>query len=128
MSEWSCSACGSANPEPLTICEICGGIRFAHLVLAGDEGQMQIACNLAVGRSHYRQLCGDDSKYAHATQFHCIFCTEKGCWTLQLEPQANNPTWHNGETLGDTITLKNGDVITIGPEKAPLTVSILYKN
>ncbi len=48
-----------------------------------------------------------------------------GAWVLRHASGARNPTYYNGAAVEhDTLQLTNGGVISIGPEKMRLTVTL----
>jgi len=127
---WKCPTCGfDVNEDGQTDCAGgCGFVRFpARLVLAaGTAGQkLSMGLSTSVGRRLLEPLVGADARFASEVQFQILRLDAQGVWAVQHAPAATNPTFLNGVPLsGPPAALENGAVLSIGLEKARLTVQM----
>lgn len=126
---WKCQQCGHENDGSGNTCQGCGTVRPGNVVLVseatGKKASMRI--NTDVGKYLFRSLVGDDAKYASDPQFHLMCDRATGVWTIQHDGKARNPTFLDGTQLpGEPTALSDGGVVTIGADKARLTVKMEY--
>jgi hypothetical protein len=124
---WKCNACGfEANPDADSKCEACGYSEATILMLTsratGKSIEMQIAT--AVGKQLLKSFVGDESRFASDVQFRLARDAASGDWTVTHDSSAANPTFLDVQPLVGSAVVKDGSVLSIGPEKMCLTVSI----
>ncbi len=124
---WKCKACGfEANPDAELKCEACGYSEATILTLTsqatGKSIEMRIAT--AVGKQLLKSFVGEESRFASEVQFRLARDTAIGNWTITPELSATNPTFLNRQPLTGVAVVDDGSVLSIGPEKMLLTVSI----
>ena len=128
---WKCPRCGfDKNVDDSNTCE--GGCGYARIpetitLLSADTGRTaKMAIDTRVGKALLRSVLGDDSQYAAESQFRVYKDAGLGSWVIEPCDGAKNPTFLNGSALspGEKQSLEDGAVISIGPEKARLTVQM----
>ena len=124
---WNCPKCGLENPESVRTCDGCGYTQFGRLVLTSIETGKNISFGIdtIIGNRLLSGFAGKDSIYASSPQFVIKKDATLKSWTICHAADAKNPTFLNGSALeGPSTVLNNGDVLSIGPEKMKLAVSI----
>jgi hypothetical protein len=108
-------------------CDSCGDVRYGRLVLrcVGSEGALVANLDTEVGAGLLRTLSADDARFASSPQFTLMRDAELGSWAIRANESAVNPTFLNGAAVaGGPAAIRDGDVISIGPERMKLTVHI----
>ena len=78
-----------------------------------------------LGKQNLAKLVGDEAQYAAAPQFLLKRDAGTGRWNVSHASGAKNPTFVNGVQLADVpAVISDGDVISVGPEKAKVHVRI----
>lgn len=125
---WKCPEDGYDNEDTSTACGSCGYSRMARrLVLTSSATGQQKGMSIStqVGKGALLSFAGDEARYASDPQFEVIKDTGRGLWAIKHHPSATNPTFYNGTALGaEEKTLEKEGVITIGPEKMKLVVTL----
>jgi hypothetical protein len=76
-----------------------------------------------VGRRLLEPVVGDEARFASDVQFEVVKEGSLGHWEVRPGPGAANATCLNGDPLGGpSRALQDGDVLSIGRDKAKLTV------
>ena len=126
---WQCPKCGGrAATEAARRCEACNFVEFGQLVVTGATGQ-KAAANIDTdfGRRSLASVLGEESKYLSTVQFKVARDPLAGQWAITHAAEATNPTCINGTPLGpDPYPIKGGEVVTIGPTLAPMTVTVVF--
>ena len=104
----------------------CGNARFGKLVLIGSETgkSLRMTIDTIVGKHLLSGIGGDDSRYASEPQFHFVKDLAFGRWLVVHDSSAKNPTFLNGRLLSVPTPLEAEAVLTIGPERLKLKVTI----
>lgn len=126
---WSCNNCGhEANDDEVAQCVACGDFRMATGVsLSGSTGEsLSMRISTTLGRSLLKRVAGDDSQFASTPQCEIVKDSAAGCWMLRHAETATNPTFLDGNAVTKDTLLTTGCVLTIGPEKMPVTISLEY--
>ena len=126
---WKCSDCGYPDiPDEVVTCPGCGYVKCpasVSLTSPATGKSMSIRINTDVGKYMLKPYVGDDYRYASDPQFRIVKQASAGQWIVQHMPGAKNPTFYNGAELPESgQALEEGGVISIGPEKAKLVVSL----
>lgn len=123
---WKCPQCGFTNESDASLsCEACGFTRAGKLVLVAEETskRLTVGVDTAIGKNLLETFAGADFVYAAEPQFLLARDLVHGGWSIAPAPGAKNPTFLNGAALGAApAPLREGAVITIGPEKLRLHV------
>lgn len=123
---WKCPQCGFTNASDASLsCEACGFTRAGKLVLVSEATSKRLAVGVdtAIGKHLLETFAGGDHVYAAEPQFLLARDLVQGGWSIAPAPGAKNPTFLNGAALGAApAPLREGAVITIGPEKLRLRV------
>jgi len=126
---WKCPECGTEIPDTAGKgCDACGYIRFGTLILASEASgkELQIGIDTSVTRYLLKGLVGEESRYASPDQFHVCRDSAVKSWVVSHTVEAKNPTCLNGRPLETAPEpLKDGDVLSIGPERLRLRVRIV---
>lgn len=128
---WKCQQCGHESEDSSTCCQGCGVARLGSLVLSSETTgkKLSMRINTDVGQYLLRNLVADDAKFAANPQFHLTCGRATGTWMIQHDTKAKNPTFLNGTPLSlEPSALNEGSIITIGSDKAKLTVEMDYGN
>lgn len=125
---WKCLQCGVENTDgERRICEGCGDVSFGTLVLTAKStgDQRRIRIDTLVGRRLLSGFAGEDSQFSSEPQFELKKDPKAGGWSVVHCDKAINPTCLNGDAVpaGGTL-LTNGDVLSVGPSRLKLTVSV----
>ena len=127
---WKCPNCGfDANEDENLECTGgCGYVRLAECVtLTGEATGQSVRMKLdtSVGKYLLRKAVGDDYVYAAEPQFRVYKDSALAAWAIRHDLHADNPTYLNGEPLdAEPKPLTDGAIISIGPEKAKVTVGL----
>ena len=124
---WKCNDCGfEANLDAAFKCDACGHSEATILTLTsqatGENIEMRIATD--VGKQLLDSFVGEESRFASKVQFCCSRDSDTGDWTVQHESTASNPTFLDLQPLESVAVLREGSVLSIGPERVLLTVGI----
>ena len=124
---WKCNECGfDANPDAELKCEACGYSEATILILTaqatGKSIEMRIAT--AVGKQLLKSFVGEESRIASEVQFRLSRDSASGDWTVTHDSSAPNPTFLDLQPLTGSAVVRDGSVLSIGPERMLLTVSI----
>ena len=126
---WKCPECGIEIPDSAGKgCDACGYIRFGTLILVSEASgkELQIGIDTSVTGYLLKGLAGEDSRYASVDQFRVYRDSAIKSWAVRHTPEAKNPTCLNGKPLELVpAPLKEGDVLSIGPEHLRLKVKIV---
>lgn len=125
--KWKCPKCGFEEETPGSRCGGgCGYVRLAKRVVLTCEStnqQLRMHVNTAVGKSLLMRLDPADGVYASEPQFEIARDEALAAWVIRHDGSAKNPTFYNGEGLGDTPqTIADGGIISIGPDRLKLRV------
>ena len=125
---WKCPDCGF---ETLTgthgICGGCGSVHFGRLILVreSDGAKLSVSVDTEIGKRLLEKVGGEDAQFASSPQFTVKKDDTLGGWVLSHASSARNQTFLNGSAIpGGPALLKDGDTLSIGPEKAKLVVRI----
>ncbi len=113
--------------EVLRYCDACGFVRFGQLVLTAVDTAQQIRIEIDTGvtRNLIRSIDSDGSRFASALQFRLLRDRELKGWAVVEGESPKNATHLNGKALGvGPIVLKEGDLISVGANRARLRVSL----
>ena len=124
---WKCPICGVSNRDDRRYCDGCNyancGILWLTSSVTGKRVPMRV--DTVIGRSLLKSLGDEDCRYATDSQFKVSRDQALNGWAAEAASGARNPTYHNGVPLGaGPVSLKTGDVMSIGPEKMKMTVEI----
>jgi hypothetical protein len=126
---WKCPECGTEIPDIAgNGCDACGYIRYGTLILASEASgkELQIRIDTSVTGYLLKGLAGEDSRYASVDQFRVYRDSAIKSWAVRHTPEAKNPTCLNGKPLESVAApLKEGDVLSIGPERLRLKIKIV---
>ncbi len=126
---WSCPDCGfESNEDTVIQCVACGKTRMPRTVVLAGESAYKLSMNISTTCSQalLKDVGGEDSRYASSPQFEIVRDDTEGCWWIRHDESATNPTCVNGEPVTEPHRLDTGDVISIGPEKMKLCVTLEY--
>ena len=121
-----CPNCGLQPHGPELPCPDCGHFSMGRLSMVTERGRFPINIATTVGRPVLRHWVGDEqANFASDAQYRVSPNPARG-WTIEALPGTPNPTKLNGVTVapGASADLKDGDRITIGSSRAPLTIHI----
>lgn len=124
-----CPSCGCEPWSEGEPCMVCGEGLVGELTLQGPSGQCKFGVRFTeVGRSLLKSMVassdGDtEARFAAEPQFR-LERSPEGWFVEHRAPADKNPTFHNGTEVvaGERRPLAPGDSISIGPEKAMVTV------
>ena len=122
---WTCERCGGTNKGSTRTCGDCGHIKYFRLVLLGvaTSSRRAFTVDTAVTDRLLRALVGEEARFASPVQFTLRRSAATGGWTLTHEPSAKHPTCVDGvPAAGGELDLHGGETISIGPERAKLSV------
>ena len=122
---WTCAKCGGTNEGPTRTCGDCGHIKYCRLILlgVGTSSRKAFTVDTPVTDRLLRTLVGEEARFASPLQFTLRRKAATGGWTVSHEPSAKHPTYLDGApvTAGE-MELRGGETISIGPERAKLSV------
>ena len=123
---WSCKACGTENDAATGGCAGCGATRSSRLRLTfpATGATATIAVSTSYGQALLRTMGGEDARFAGEPQLR--FERTASGWTVAHHPGARNPTWMNGAPLVGVVVVATGSVLTIGPERLPITLDLVH--
>jgi hypothetical protein len=78
-----------------------------------------------MGRGSLARIVGDDVKYLDAQQFTVRPDERSGEWMVEPHPSVANPICLNGVPIVSITPLPDGGVLTVGSDRARLTVRIV---
>jgi hypothetical protein len=95
-------------------------------VLTGTATGKSICMTIdtTVGKRLLSGIGGDDSRYASEPQFHFVKDSTIGRWLVVHDSGAKNPTFLNGRHLTVPTSVEREALLTIGPERLKLKVTI----
>lgn len=128
---WRCQQCGHENEDSAATCQGCGGVRPARLALSSEATGKRLVMRIStdVGKHLLRGVVADDAKYGSDPQFRVTCDRANGVWMIQHHAEAKNPTFLDGAPLSaEPAALKEGAVVSIGADKAKLTVKMEYES
>lgn len=106
------------------VCPGCGWHAYSRLNIVGQTGQTtSFGMSSKVGRKLIEKLCGDDARFANQDAQFLIERPDRSSW-YALPSKSVNPTFLNGKPLEGRTKLNNGDILSIGPARARMAVSI----
>ena len=85
---------------------------------------MTLGVDTVVGKGTLRPLGAPDYIYASEPQFHILREVTTGEWIVVPDGAAKNPTFLNGGALAGKSALRDGAILSIGPARLKLTVTI----
>lgn len=126
---WKCQRCGFDNPTEIETCQGgCGYARVARrVVLRSQATGSECGVNITtlIGRRILAGFADPEAVYASEPQFELV--RQPGGWVLRHVHAARNMTHFDGRPLGDeSVPLRDGGVITVGPTRLPLKISLEY--
>ena len=93
------------------------------LVAEATDRRLTVGVDTAIGKLLLQTFAGDDHVYAAEPQFLLTRDPGTGGWKIAPAAGAKNPTYLNGDVLGDApVPLTPGAVISIGPTRLRLRV------
>ncbi|NBQ67632.1 MAG: hypothetical protein EBU46_01895 [Nitrosomonadaceae bacterium] len=95
------------------------------MLIGTETGKcISMTIDTIVGKRLLSGIGGDDSRYASEPQFHLVKDLAHGRWLVVHDSGAKNPTFLNGRLLSVPTPIEAEAVLTIGPERLKLKVSI----
>ena len=124
---WKCPHCGFDWPDDKRRCDNDGFIRYGRLTLTGASGQRLVfGIDADLGRRLLEPLVGVDANVISTRQFLVQKVSSLESWAVSHCPEATNQTCLDGAPVTGTTSLAAGAVISVGTDKARLTVGIVY--
>ncbi len=131
---WKCASCGFVNggaDVARSYCQGCGVVLSARLCLTCKENgkQLSFAIDTTVGIHLLKRLETREAYYASLSQFKVTHDKKSGAWNIEPDPKALNQTWVDGTPASmSPVPLRQGSMISIGPDKLRLQVSFIVSH